>query len=219
MKTLVALALVGFFTAPAHALVKTRFQFATPPGWTNLSPGAPPSPGLEKVPPALIAQAHSGQFAFFAADLDGAADGFMENVNVIIQGGGAKITDEFLHEVGRSISEEAKKAGTDYRVLEMSLSKIGDVTVGRYVGELVLGDRTVKQVGYLLPGHDEHAIATYSTTPADVPRYAPIFDKAALATVGVEDPPLFRWEQVAATAGALVLLIGYSIVAQRRRAK
>jgi hypothetical protein len=208
-----------------NALLFAVFQFAVPPGWTNVSPNLPPSE-LAKAPPAIVEQVKQGHFAFFAAELDGADDGFMENVNVIVDPGSTRITSTFLKEVVDNIGAEVQKSGAQYRVVESGLSKVNGVTVGRYVGEMTIAGSTVKQIGYILPGKNEHAIATYSTTREKFPQYQPIFDRAAQATLGVEEPGLFsdsssplRWQSILATLAAVAALIVYSIIAQRRRAK
>ena len=207
------------------AILFAAFQFSVPAGWTKLAPDVPPSE-LAKAPPPLVQQVKEGRFAFFAADLASADDGFMENVNVIVDQGSTAITTSFLKEVVDNISGEVKKNGAKYDVLEYSLTKLKGVSVGRYVGEITLGGNTVKQIGYILPGKNEHAIATYSTTREKFSQYQPIFDQAAMATLGVEEPSIFtdtsspiRWQSLLATAAAIAALVIYSIYAQRKRAK
>jgi hypothetical protein len=207
------------------AILFAAFQFSVPPGWTKLAPDVPPSE-LAKVPPVLVEQAKGGRFAFFAADLAGPDDGFIENVNVLIDPGATAITSTFLKQVVDSIGDEVKKSGAQYRVVESGLTKVNGVSVGRYVGELTMAGVTVKQIGYLMPGKNQHAILTYSTTREKFSEYQPIFDKAAQATLGVEEPSIFndasspiRWQSLLATAAAIAALVIYSIVAQRRRAK
>src|SRR3954469_23641069 len=102
------------------ALLFAAFQFSVPPGWTNVSPNLPPSE-LAKAPPDIVEQVKASHPAFFAADLAGRDDGFMENVNVIVDPGSAKITSAFLKEVVDNIGSEVKKNGALYEVLEYSL--------------------------------------------------------------------------------------------------
>ena len=213
MKSLALLLLVSSVAQAAPS----KFVFKVPPGWVDISEGAPPA-NLARVPAVLVEEARKNHFAFCAADVDHADDGFMENVNAIVEPGTAKIDMTFMHQLGESIADEAKKAGSNHHVVELGLAKASGVTVGRYVSELGAPPNTVKQVGYIIPGKDSHAILTYSTTPAEFARYAPIFDQAAQATLGVEEPPLFHWQSVVATVVALVLVIGYSILAKRKNA-
>ena len=79
--------------------------------------------------------------------------------------------------------------------------------------------RTNFFLGYMYHPHENPDRGAVLDRREPSSRSKPIFDQAALATVRAEEPSLFRWESAVATAGALLLLIGYSIVAQRRRAK
>jgi hypothetical protein len=212
-----SLAVALLVSSVAHAAAPSRFQFKVPAGWADCSEGAPPADAA-RVPAVLIEEARKNHFAFCAADVDHADDGFMENVNAIVEPGTAKIDMAFMSQLRDSIAEEAKKAGSNHHVVDISLAKAGGITVGRYVSELGAPPNTVKQIGYIIPGNDQHAILTYSTTPAQFAHYAPIFDQAAQATVGVAEPPLFHWQSIVATVVALGLVIGYSIMAKRKNA-
>jgi hypothetical protein len=212
-----SLAFALLVSSAAHAAAPSQFVFKVPAGWVDYSEKAAPA-DIARIPPVVVEEARKNHFAFCAADIDHADDGFMENVNAIVEPGTAKIDMTFMHQLGESIAEEAKKSGSNHHVVELGLAKAGSVTVGRYVSELGAPPNTVKQVGYILPGKDQHAIVTYSTTPAEFARYAPIFDQAAQATLGVEEPPLFHWQSIVATVVALALVIGYSILAKRKNA-
>ena len=60
------------------------FVFSAPPGWVDISRDAPTAQ-RKKAPPAMLAVADG--HAFYAADLDGGGDGFMENMNAFVQTG------------------------------------------------------------------------------------------------------------------------------------
>ena len=68
------------------------------------------------------------------------------------------------------------------------LLPIGGVTVARYLGELDVDGKRIKQLGWLMPGHGQSASLTYSTTDDQFAHYEPIFDAAARATTGLADP-------------------------------
>jgi hypothetical protein len=203
MKKLALVALVAavVWSRPAAA----SFKFRVPDGWVDLSPGAPEA-NFAQLPPTLAQQIKSMHLAFYAADVAHGADGFMENVNVQVEAGATAITPSMLAELSSAMDDEIKKQGgqVTYRLLQSELVKVGGVTSGRYVGELGMGGQTIKQVGYIIPGHQQHAILTYSTTPADFDHYRPIFDAAAQATQGAEEPLDF-WQRILARAahGAL----------------
>lgn len=211
MGILVGLFLVGGFT------------FQTPPGWVDLSPDAPEAE-RNKAPAALLEQVKSSGHAFFAADLAHADDGFMENVNAIVQPGSSPVTAALLDDVELRMRAEIGKQGMSYRVLEKSLVTVAGATAGRVVGELTMQGRVVKQIQYLLPGREHHAILTFSTTPESFAEYQPRFDAAGQATRGTVEPKS-RWAKIGARAvrGAIIggLLGGLAalVMALRKRMK
>ena len=176
------LAVLAFIPAVAHA----DFTFKVPPGWTDLSPNAPAA-NFAKIEPVLAAQFRQATYTFFAADLDGRGDGFMENVNATVYPKPHAINLAELKEIGEQIDAEVKKVDPRFsmQILDTKVVKIGGVECGRYIGLLTMGDKVVQQISYLLPGRNEHAVLTYSTVPAQFKRYQPVFDAAAKATVGI----------------------------------
>jgi hypothetical protein len=206
MRTLALVALAAVLLGSRAGAAS--FKFRVPDGWVDLSPGAPEA-NFAQLPPSLSQQIKSMHLAFYAADVAHGADGFMENVNVQVEPGAAPITPSLLAELSSAMDDEIKKQGgqVTYRLLESALVKVGGVTSGRYVGELGMGGQIVKQVGYIIPGHEQHAILTYSTTPADFDHYRPIFDAAAQATVGAEEPLDF-WQRILRRAGRGALVGG-----------
>jgi hypothetical protein len=179
--TLLAVTLSVAIVAPAHA-----FKFAVPPGWTDLSPGAP-ADNWKGVPPELAQQVRAGSFAFYAADVAGSNDGFMENVNATVLPGRAKVTMQVLDQIAADLGAEVSRQlpGVQLQVLEKKLVEIHGVTCGRLVGLMQGAGTRAKQVQYLLPGPTEAAMVTYSTTPEKFAHYEPIFDAAAAATGGL----------------------------------
>src|SRR4051812_47984850 len=88
------------------------FKFVVPPGWVDLSPGAPPE-NFSKLPPAVAKQIRDGGFAFYAADLDHASDGFMENVNASVDPGTEPITQKLVDEMAAHLGDEVQKQVAD----------------------------------------------------------------------------------------------------------
>lgn len=185
MRTTV-LALLLALPLPALA---SGFQFKVPPGWVDLSPGAPPA-NFAGLPPTLVQQIKAGNFAFYAADLAHADDGFMENVNATVEAGSEKISQKLVDEMAAHLGDEVEKQapGVSVKVVEKRLVDWSGVTVARLVVELG-GSIHARQVQYLLPGPTEHAVVTYSTTPEQFATYQATFDAAAQATGGVAEPP------------------------------
>jgi hypothetical protein len=161
-------------------------KFAVPPGWVDLSPGAPEA-NWQGIPPQLRQMVQKGNAAFYAADVAGGSDGFMENVNVILKRSPGPITESTLDELSATMAKEMPREapGMSYKLIDRRIVKIAGVDCGRVVGELDMKVATSKQLLYLIPGGEQLAIVTYSTTPTSFAIYEPIFDTAAQATQGV----------------------------------
>src|SRR5262252_2228306 len=151
--TLVLVTLSVATVAHAHG-----FKFVVPQGWTDLSPGAP-ADNWKGVPPELAQQVRAGSFAFYAADVAGAGDGFMENVNATVLPGRAKVTPQVLDQIAADLGAEVSRQlpGVQLQVLEKRLVDIHGVTCGRMVGLMQGAGTRAKQVQYLLPGPTEAA--------------------------------------------------------------
>src|SRR5687767_8677696 len=72
--------------AGAQAAGTGGFTFSPPPGWIDISRGAPEAQ-RQKAPPALLAQADNPGMAFVAFDPASADDGFVENMNAVVETG------------------------------------------------------------------------------------------------------------------------------------
>src|SRR5688500_15961657 len=107
MRLLAAVVLVGGSLAWAS---EGGFGFSVPPGWVNLSSDAPESEH-KKAPPAMLEQVKAGRHAFFAADLAHGDDGFLENVNAVVQPGSSAVTQSVLDEFEPAMQAELKKQG------------------------------------------------------------------------------------------------------------
>lgn len=206
---------VVFFAAllgggDAHAAV-TGFQFKVPDGWVDLSPNAPPA-NFARLPPEMSQQLRAQTLAFYAADLDHGGGGYLVNVNAAVRPGAIAVDEHTVDELAASIERDLKKQGapgTSYRVTSRALTKIGGVTVGRFLADVSMSGHALKQVGYLLPGHGEHALLTYAATPEEIDRYLPSFDAAAQATGGlVEAEEPLTIANVAVRSLAAALLVG-----------
>jgi len=180
------------------------FTFSPPPGWIDISRGAPEAQ-RQKAPPALLAQADNPSMAFVAYDPTSGDDGFLENMNAVVETGKRPplMTQAGLAELVKMLEGELGKQGLTYRSLKMEVVKIGGVTAGRLVGELKLPSGIVNLVQFAIPGERAHATVTFTTTPDKLAHNEPIFDAAAQATRGAVEP---RSSSIAAMAvtGAIV---------------
>jgi hypothetical protein len=191
----------------AHADAPTsRFTFHVPAGWTDLSPGAPEA-NFAAVPKPLLDTIRARPMAFYAFDLTSGDDGFLENVNANVVVGAEPITPAIVAAALRDVDNGLRAMGGRYESLEQSTVEIDGVTVGRAVGVMHLGPIVSKQLAYLLPGDDQSAIVTYSSTPEAFDRYLPIFEDAVRKTRGLEPPSTF-WGRVLRSAGRGALFGG-----------
>jgi hypothetical protein len=210
----------------ASAASASTFKFQVPPGWLDLSPGAPEA-NFAKLPPALVQQVRGGNFAFYAADIAHADDGFMENANASLVAGTQTITQQFLDQMMAQMNDEVGKQapGMTIEVLEKKLVEINGVTCGRTVAVMKGPDLKAKQVQYVLPGQSEAAVITYSTTPEKFAEYEPVFDTAARATTGIKAPRTVlqsagRGALFGGIAGAVaVLAMGLVTTLRKKRSK
>jgi hypothetical protein len=229
MMRLWATALVAAVTSCAATVFAEAgpFTFRIPEGWTDLSPGAPAA-NLERVPPALAAEARSRRFAAMAIDLDHVEDDFADNFNASVSPGDAEMTSAYVDTLAAELS---RKAATT--VLEAGTVVVGGVDWGRIVFQKDTGTRRLWHIVYLIP-HGEadpeessFATLTYTTTEARYPRAHQAFELAARATLGARPvQPVWRRYVVRARTAALAgaaagmlagVLAGIGFAVKRRR--
>ncbi len=192
--------------ARAETISVPPFTFRVPAGWTNLSPNAPPE-NFRGLPPQVVQQVQQTSGA--AMDLNGAADGFAENLNVILVRCPGPFTETAVASLARQAPQAiaAQAPGSSASVREQGVARIGGVAAGRLVMDVTLGALQLRQVQYHFPAGEKCAVVTYSTTPAAFDRYLPVFEAAARATTGLSEPPASTfWSRVGASAlrGALI---------------
>src|SRR5689334_2369083 len=98
------------------------FVFAPPAGWIDISRDAPEAQ-RQKAPPALLEQANNGQMAYVAFEPDSADDGFVENMNAVVQTGKHPLlaTPAGLAEMEKGLEGEIAKRGMTYRPLKIEV--------------------------------------------------------------------------------------------------
>ena len=179
---LAARAVAGDGTAPGG------FTFSPPPGWVDVSRGAPEAQ-RQKAPPALLAQADKLAFVAFEPGSEG--DGFVENMNAVVQTGkrAPLPTAEGLGEVQTGLTAQFKQQGMTYTPKKLEVVKVAGVTSGRMVGEIKGPMGAIADVIYLIPGKMAYATVTFTTAPDKLAHYESIFEAAAQATRGAVEPP------------------------------
>jgi hypothetical protein len=197
------------------------FTFTPPAGWVDISRGAPEAQRA-KATPALRAQADNPVITFMAMDPEHWDDGFVENMNVVVQTGKRALpsTPEVLAEVAKAAEAQATKAGLTYRTTKMEVVKVAGVSAGRLEAELKSPAVATKLVQYVIPGEMSEAMLTFTTTPTNFARYAPLFDASAQATVGAVEPQTRSMRdsaQLGAIAGAIGGAVGALLVVRSKR--
>jgi len=184
----VIVGLLGGAAAVAHA-GPGGFTFTPPPGWIDVSRGAPEAQ-RQRAPGALQAQANNPDIAFFAVEPDAGDDGFVENMNAVVQTGKPALlaTPAGLAEMEKTLQAELAKQGLTYRALKTEVVKVAGVTSGRLVGELKAPNGAVDLVQYAIPGDHAMATLTFTTAPANLARNEALFEAAAQATRGAVEP-------------------------------
>ena len=216
----VALLSVGGAAAQADA---GGFTFTPPPGWIDVSRGAPEAQ-RQKAPAELRAQADNPAIAYLAVDLAHADDGFAENMNAVVQTGARPPvpTREGLAEMVKTVQAQAAQQHAEYRSSKMEVVKVAGVTSGRFVGEVrAASGLSTSLVQYVIPGERAFAALTFITTPQKLAEYEPIFEASAQATRGAVEPrpgPQLLGAAIGIVAGIAAAAIG-SMFAIREKAR
>jgi hypothetical protein len=210
MRRRLAIAFIASLALLAPAFASgSGFRFKVPDGWIDLSPTASITPEvLSRLPPAAE-RIRRANVSFYAADLDHMHDGNLVTALARVDSKLVPITDESMKMLIADFEASFGTRGPDMsaRVTEAGFVSIGGVTCIRFVGEVDKRGLKGKSINYLIPGHNEHAVLVYSTDPGAFAHYQPIFDAAAAATVGAEEPPNFSIRPFPLLIGAL--LIGF----------
>jgi hypothetical protein len=224
-KTVVVGLLLGASATAGAAPGPGGFTFSPPPGWIDISRGAPEAQ-RQKAPPGLLAQADNPAMSFVAYEPGSEDDNFIENMNAVVETGKRPplMTPAGIAELEKVLEAELGKQGLSYRSLKMEVVKIAGVTAGRLVGELKLPSGQVSLIQFAMPGENAHATLTFTTTPDKLAHYEPMFDAAAQATRGLVEPrsssiadSALRGAIIGGIAGGIGALIA-GLVKRRKRA-
>jgi len=213
-RSLLALALVASLLFASRAGAASPFTFKIPPGWVDLSPGAPAA-NFERAPAGMAAEAKSGRYTMYAADLEHAGDGFVENVNAIAGDGTLAITPADVTRHAEGLVAGIPSKGGVAAVIEQSVATFGGVHVSRVVADIDVGNVQTRMLQYLIPGETSHVVLTYSAARDAFASYVPAFEAAAAATGGMHEPKTsFDWWEMiqsgiigGAVAGSGVLVM------------
>jgi hypothetical protein len=199
------------------------FTFTPPPGWVDVSRGAPEAQRAQ-APPALRAQADDPMYSYVAMDPTRVGSDFVDNMNVVVRTGARPplYTPESLAEVVKGMEDETKKHGFSVHATRVEVVKVAGVTAGRVVADLQAPGITTKLVQYGIPGDMSHATLTYSTSPESFARNEPLFEASAQATLGAVEASsssMGTSARIGAIAGAVGGAVGALLAARMKRRK
>ena len=166
------------------------FTFTAPPGWTDISRGTPEAQ-RRSAPPELLTQADNPAVAYAAADSAHRDEGFIDNMNAIVQRGAQPPvpTPEGIAEMVKGMQDQATQQGGTYRLFKAELVKVAGVSSVRFVGEMKQRSGVVSSlVQYAIPGERAFAALTFTTTPQKLAQKEPLFEASAQATRGAIEP-------------------------------
>lgn len=202
-RTLALAAVAGLWLAAASTPAFAAWKFAIPDGWTDLSPGQPVP---KEIPEAMASMVQSGVYAAYAIDMQGAKDGFAENLNAVVNHRPLVADETTLAQyVGEFPAQAAREVpGAKITVLEQGVKPIGGVPSLRVVADIAAPSLTMRSLQYVIPGGEETVALTYSATPETFDEYLPAFEAAAAKTEGAAAAPM------AAQIGSKLLETGVS---------
>lgn len=217
---LLAFLVIALGSMPASA---ARFGFRVPAAWTVLVGPSATEEGRARAPKLLLDAIANSSFDFFAAHLtDG--QGVPDSVSVSLVPLQDRFSAGFIDGVFRDVARGLEHQSTEFRVLEQGTIVLGGVTAGRMVVRFVQPAGRLRQIEYLLPGQDQAAIMSCTTTEERFSSIGPLCDAIAGQATGlVAAPPLLSRGAVVGLwvggAGAAMTLgiWGIVVLARRRR--
>jgi hypothetical protein len=215
--TLGALWLGLCLSVPVAAQGVYAFQFQVPDGWRRLSGDYPDPANLpadainssDGIPADYVREAMNGTYQFYAVDPIGdwpftvgatAAGALVGETHQVTQ----ETIEWYISGLAANTS-----AGTKIKIDEGRLLKLKGIDVAVFSGSVEGPDGRLSTLQYLIPGKTQSAILTYRCAPKDYERYRPVFESAAMATMGAYDhSPRMDWGRTV-FVGLLVAGLGF----------
>ncbi len=220
------LAIVMFLTTSSGVAAAAKPEIHIPEGFVDLTHGVP-EPLAGKLPPAIEHEAQSfaqvaggtepGPFAL-AMDVDHVTNG----ASVVASKQKARMPDlsksSELDEFVQALAKTSPPGTTCH------LASANPVSVGAFRGSRILVDGetpvgALRMLIYILPLGDDTLTLLYSASRASFATYEPRFDASALATTGLANPYNGVFSMIQATATGVLVAIGASLIAARRKKK
>ena len=189
--------------APDSPAWAANFVFSAPPGWVDLSPGAPVD-ALAKVPPALLEQLKTSNAVFIAVDLERG-----DNMQATVQDGTMSVNAKVLEQLATGLAKPIAASGRVVRTIESSIVQVGGVAPARVVFDVEYQGKTITMLQYVLPGDGQFAVLAFASPRERFAQNRPIFDRAASATRGTKEghPSIDRVAHIASAGAGLLLPI------------
>jgi hypothetical protein len=173
-------------SAPGKAPGRSTLVYSIPPGWVDLSPGAPAA-NFAKLRPAFLAQVRSGNFELFALDKK-SGEAFEPRLFAESVAADRPITAIALAAYAEETRKKFIASGASAAVLKKELITIGGAVGGRVLLEkLEKKEKAAAQrvLIYLIPDGDLRVSLSFVSDAATFEQHQPVFEAAASATTGV----------------------------------
>jgi hypothetical protein len=198
--------------APA-AFAASDFTYRIPDGWIDL---ADRSESTEGIPPFVVQEARSGKYIHYAVDPRMVtAQGAQVSFNALEQPGTGRMNTATLHQTAAEMTQGVATSGFTMSVMDMKIEQLGGVDIGVITSIMETPRGNLQLVQYMIPGKTHIAVLTYGCPPAQLERYRPIFESAAMATKGAYTPRLFDFKRlvfIAVLGGLVAGLVALSVM-------
>jgi hypothetical protein len=185
-----------------------RFVFSTPPGWLNLSPDAPET-DRRRAPAELLAQVSSGQFAFFAVDLETGAK-LYAIVKTIKP---PRMTASSLDKLEKIVERAINAQGSTYLTVKKEIVKVAGVAAALVVGDIRTPEGTSRTAQYVVPGEGAFAMITFSAPSERFESYQPVIEASIQALQGAREPTDGWWLDRETMTALVSIIAAISVIA------
>ena len=218
-RSLVVLAIVA-----APLLARAEFRFPVPPGWVDLSPGAPAA-NFEGLAPDFVKTLRSGQFRAFAFDVAHTERGFTPNFNAVAMDPPTRVTEANEADLAQALFGPIQKQMAGAALVEKGIVEVGGVKSLRIVYDSELDGTLLRQMAVLVPGVPNTAVVTYTALRDQFASLRPAFEAHVAGIEGAREAaetsiggPVARDGLVGALTGALISLVAGFVAWRRKRA-
>lgn len=158
-----------------------ELEYSIPPGWVDLAAGD----YVRNAPQFLLDEAKSGKYAVYAVDPAAVTPtGAPVSFNVVEQRTSGRVTRGAILAGVQELTNAMGSMGAQVDLLDTTMMKIGSVQIARSRVYIDSPQLLLRMDQYAIPGRTTSAVLTFVCPPHQYEHYAPIFERAALATRG-----------------------------------